>query len=214
MSVKISPSLLAADFINLKNELERLEASKTDMLHFDVMDGIFVPNISFANPILKQIKESTNIPLDVHLMIDRPHRYIKDFAKYADFLGFHFEAGSDVKETLEEIRALGCKSCLTIKPKTKAEEIFEFLPLCDMVLVMSVEPGFGGQSFMPESLPKVTALSQEIQRLGLNTLVEIDGGINGETAPLAVKAGADVLVAGSYLFTTDMKDRMEYLRSL
>ena len=214
MAVKVSPSLLAADFINLKDELRRLEENKVDMLHFDVMDGIFVPNISFANPILKQIKENTDIPLDVHLMIDRPHRYIKDFAKYADFLGFHFEAGSDVAETLKEIRALGCKSCLTIKPKTAAEEIFEFLPLCDMVLVMSVEPGFGGQSFMPESLPKVTALKQEIARLGLETLVEIDGGINGETAPLAVNAGADVLVAGSYLFTAQMKEKVEFLKSL
>ena len=214
MAVKVSPSLLAADFINLKDELRRLEENKVDMLHFDVMDGIFVPNISFANPILKQIKENTDIPLDVHLMIDRPHRYIKDFAKYADFLGFHFEAGSDVAETLKEIRALGCKSCLTIKPKTAAEEIFEFLPLCDMVLVMSVEPGFGGQSFMPESLPKVTALKQEIARLGLETLVEIDGGINGETAPLAAKAGADVLVAGSYLFTAQMKEKVDFLKSL
>ena len=214
MAVKVSPSLLAADFINLKDELRRLEDNKVDMLHFDVMDGIFVPNISFANPILKQIKENTDIPLDVHLMIDRPHRYIKDFAKYADFLGFHFEAGSDVAETLKEIRALGCKSCLTIKPKTAAEEIFKFLPLCDMVLVMSVEPGFGGQSFMPESLPKVTALKQEIARLGLETLVEIDGGINGETAPLAVNAGADVLVAGSYLFTAQMKEKVDFLKSL
>ena len=214
MAVKVSPSLLAADFINLKGELKRLKDNNTDMLHFDVMDGIFVPNISFANPILKQVKENTDIPLDVHLMIDRPHRYIKDFAKYADYLGFHFEAGSDVAETLKEIRELGCKSCLTIKPCTKAEEIFEFLPLCDMVLVMSVEPGFGGQSFMPDSLPKVTALKQEIARLGINTLVEIDGGINAETAPLAVNAGADVLVAGSYLFTAQMKERMEYLKSL
>jgi ribulose-phosphate 3-epimerase len=147
-------------------------------------------------------------------MIDRPHRYIKDFAKYADFLGIHYEAGSDVAETLKQIRELGCKSCLTIKPKTSAEEIFEFLPLCDMVLVMSVEPGFGGQSFMPNSLPKVSALKQEIARLDLATLVEIDGGINGETAPLAVKAGADVLVAGSYLFTSEMKERMDYLKSL
>lgn len=214
MSVKVSPSLLAADFINLKDELRRLEENKVDMLHFDVMDGIFVPNISFANPILKQIKENTDIPLDVHLMIDRPHRYIKDFAKYADFLGFHFEAGSDVAETLKEIRALGCKSCLTIKPKTAAEEIFEFLPLCDMVLVMSVEPGFGGQSFMPESLSKVAALKKEIARLGLETLVEIDGGINDETAPLAVNAGADVLVAGSYLFTAQMKEKVDFLKSL
>lgn len=214
MAIKISPSLLAADFINLKGELERLEENKIDMIHFDVMDGIFVPNISFANPILKQVKENTTIPLDVHLMIDRPHRYIKELAKSSDYLGFHFEAGSDVAETLKEIRSLGCKSCLTIKPCTKAEEIFEFLPLCDMVLVMSVEPGFGGQSFMPESLNKVKALRKEIDSKGYETLIEIDGGINGETASLAIEVGVDVLVAGSYLFTKEMKERVEHLRSL
>lgn len=214
MSVKISPSLLAADFINLKDELLKLKENKTDMLHFDVMDGIFVPNISFANPILKQIKDNTDIPLDVHLMIDRPHRYIKEFAKSADFLGFHFEAGSPVRETLKEIRECGCKSCLTIKPKTKAEEIFEFLPLCDMVLVMSVEPGFGGQAFMPESLENVKALRAEIDKNEYNTLIEIDGGINSETAPLAVEAGVDVIVAGSFLFGDKMAERIEFIRSL
>ena len=214
MSVKISPSLLSANFFDLKADIKRLEALKTDMLHLDVMDGIFVPNISFGNPVIKKIKENSNLTLDVHLMIDRPHRYIKEFAKYADILGFHYEAGSDITETLKEIRNLGCKSCLTIKPKTAAEEIFEFLPLCDMVLVMSVEPGFGGQSFMPDSLPKVTALQKEIEARGLKCDIEIDGGINGETAPLAVKAGADVLVAGSYLFCDKMEERYNYLKSL
>lgn len=214
MSVKISPSLLSANFFDLKADIKRLEALKTDMLHLDVMDGIFVPNISFGNPVIKKIKENSDLTLDVHLMIDRPHRYIKEFAKYADILGFHYEAGSDVAATLKEIRNLGCKSCLTIKPKTAAEEIFEFLPLCDMVLVMSVEPGFGGQSFMPDSLPKVTALKKEIEARGLKCDIEIDGGINGETAPLAVKAGADVLVAGSYLFCDKMEERYNYLKSL
>ena len=214
MSVKISPSLLSANFFDLKADIKRLEALKTDMLHLDVMDGIFVPNISFGNPVIKKIKENSNLTLDVHLMIDRPHRYTKEFAKYADILGFHYEAGSDVAATLKEIRNLGCKSCLTIKPKTAAEEIFEFLPLCDMVLVMSVEPGFGGQSFMPDSLPKVTALKKEIEARGLKCDIEIDGGINGETAPLAVKAGADVLVAGSYLFCDKMEERYNYLKSL
>lgn len=214
MAVKISPSLLSANFFDLKSDLKRLEALKTDMLHLDVMDGIFVPNISFGNPIIKKIKENSNLVLDVHLMIDRPHRYIKDFAKYADILGFHYEAGSDVAETLKEIRNLGCKSCLTIKPKTEPEEIFEFLPLCDMVLVMSVEPGFGGQSFMPNSLPKVVALKKEIKRQGLKCDIEIDGGINEETAPLAVEAGVDVLVAGSYLFCDKMEERYNYLKSL
>ena len=214
MSVKISPSLLSANFFDLKADIKRLEALKTDMLHLDVMDGIFVPNISFGNPVIKKIKENSDLTLDVHLMIDRPHRYIKEFAKYADILGFHYEAGSDITETIKEIRKLGCKSCLTIKPKTAAEEIFEFLPLCDMVLVMSVEPGFGGQSFMPDSLPKVTALKKEIEARGLKCDIEIDGGINGETAPLAVKAGADVLVAGSYLFCDKMEERYNYLKSL
>ncbi len=214
MSVKISPSLLSADFINLESELRKLEENKTDMIHFDIMDGVFVPNISFANPILKQVKANTDIPLDIHLMIDRPHRYIKEFAKSADFLGFHFEAGSPVAETLKEIKECGCKSCLTIKPCTKAEAIFEFLPLCDMVLVMSVEPGFGGQAFMPESLQKVKALRAEIDKNGYNTLIEIDGGINSETAPLAVEAGVDVIVAGSFLFGDKMAERMEFIRSL
>lgn len=215
MSVKVSPSVLTADFLNLKEDIARLEAGGTDMLHLDVMDGIFVPNISFGVPVIKSIKAHSTVPLDVHLMIDRPHRYIKEFAKYADILGFHYEAGSDVAETLKEIRNLGCKSCLTIKPATDPEEIFEFLPLCDMVLVMSVEPGFGGQSFMPSALPKLEALKKEIDRLGLCVDLEVDGGINGETAPLAIKAGANVLVAGNYLFSAEnMGKKIKYIKEL
>ena len=203
MSIKISPSVLTADFLSLKEDIKKLESAGTDMLHLDVMDGIFVPNISFGVPVIKSIKKHSTVTLDVHLMIDRPHRYIKEFCEFADILGFHYEAGSDVAETLKEIRNNGCKSCLTIKPCTEPEEIFEFLPLCDMVLVMSVEPGFGGQSFMPSALPKLEKLRKEINRLGLNIHLEVDGGINKETAPLAVKAGADVLVAGSYVFSAD-----------
>ncbi len=201
--VKLSPSVLTSDFLTLKDIIPKFEASGVDMLHLDVMDGIFVPNISFGVPIIKSIKAHTSIPLDVHLMIDRPHRYIKEFASVADWLGFHFEAGSDVAETLKEIHALGCKSCLTIKPATEPEEIFEYLPLCDMVLVMSVEPGFGGQKFMPASLPKIRAIKEEAERQGLNIEIEIDGGINAETAPLAVDAGATVLVAGNYIFSAE-----------
>lgn len=200
MQVKVSPSVLAADFFNLNADIKRLEKAGTDMFHLDVMDGIFVPNISFGVPVIGAIKKNTNVTLDVHLMIDRPHRYIKEFAKVADILGFHYEAGSDVAETLKEIRALGCKSCLTIKPCTEPEQIFEYLPLCDMVLVMSVEPGFGGQSFMPSALHKLEVLRKEIDRLGLDIDLEVDGGINGETGALAVKAGANVLVAGTYVF--------------
>lgn len=215
MSVKVSPSVLTADFLNLKDDIASLEAAGTDMLHLDVMDGIFVPNISFGVPIIKSIKAHSTVPLDVHLMIDRPHRYIKDFAKYADILGFHYEAGSDVAQTLKEIRALGCKSCLTIKPCTAPEDIFEFLPLCDMVLVMSVEPGFGGQSFMPSALSKLEKLRTEIQRIGLDIDLEADGGINGETAPLAIKAGANVLVAGNYIFSADdMSAKIKEIKEL
>lgn len=201
--VKLSPSVLTSDFLTLRDTIKEFEASGVDMLHLDVMDGIFVPNISFGVPVIKSIKAHTNIPLDVHLMIDRPHRYIKEFAAVADWLGFHYEAGSDVAALLKEIRDLGCKSCLTIKPATAPEEIFEFLPLCDMVLVMSVEPGFGGQKFMPSALPKLEALRAEAERQGLDLELEIDGGINADTAPLAVKAGATVLVAGNYVFSAE-----------
>ena len=213
--VKLSPSVLTADFLELDKIIPQFEKAGVDMLHLDVMDGIFVPNISFGVPVIKSIKNHTNIPLDVHLMIDRPHRYIKQFAEVADWLGFHYEAGSDVESTLKEIRSLGCKSCLTIKPCTSAEEIFQFLPLCDMVLVMSVEPGFGGQKFMPSALPKVRALKAEAERLGLNIEIEIDGGINAETAPLAVEAGVSVLVAGNYIFSADDIDKtVESIKAL
>ncbi len=214
MAVKISPSILTADFFMIGNDIRRLEAAGVQMLHLDVIDGIFAPNISFGIPVIKSIKKHSTLPLDVHLMIDRPHRYIKEFAEVSDILGFHYEAGSDVAETLKQIRELGCKSSLAIKPKTKAEEIFEFLPLCDMVLVMSVEPGFGGQSFMESAQHKLEALKAECERRGLNIDLEVDGGINAETAPLAVKAGANVLVSGNFIFSNEMESRIKELKSL
>lgn len=213
--VKVSPSVLTADFLELEGALRQLEAAGTDMLHLDVMDGLFVPNLSFGMPVIESIKKHTRLPLDVHLMIDRPHRYIADFAKAADWLGFHYEAGSPVAESLKQIRELGCKATLTIKPATPAEEIFPYLPLCDMVLVMSVEPGFGGQKFMPSALDKLRALRAEAERQGLSLELEVDGGINAETAPQAAAAGATVLVAGSFLFSAaDMGATVRQLQQL
>ncbi len=213
--IKISPSVLTSDFLTLKDDIEKLEAAGVDMLHLDVMDGIFVPNISFGVPVIKSIKAHSHIPLDVHLMITEPHRYIEQFAAVSDYLGFHYEAGSPNKETLIKIRELGCKSCITIKPCTEPQEIYDLLKYCDMVLVMSVEPGFGGQKFMPDALRKLSLLRDEIARQGLDIELEVDGGINAETAPQAIKAGATVLVAGNYIFSAaDMKERVQQIKSL
>ena len=213
--IKISPSVLTADFLTLSGYLKEFEKSGVDMVHLDVMDGQFVPNISFGVPVIKSIKEHTNLPLDIHLMIDRPHRYLDDFLKYADILSFHYEAGSDNEETLKRIRKAGVRSSITIKPATKAEEIFNLLDFCDMVLVMSVEPGFGGQKFMPEALEKLSALKEEIKRRNLDIDLEVDGGINAETAKSAVSAGANVLVAGSFIFSSeDTEKTVKYLKSL
>lgn len=212
--IKIAPSVLTADFLTLKDDIKKLEDAGVDMLHLDVMDGEFVPNISFGNPVIKSIKAHTKLPLDVHLMIDRPHRYIDEFAKYADYISFHFEAGSDNEKTLKRIRELGVKSAIVIKPCTSAESVFSLLPYCDMVLVMSVEPGFGGQKFMPDALEKLSALRDECKRQSLDILIEVDGGINGETAPLAIKAGANVLVAGNYIFSAEnMAERVKEIKS-
>ncbi len=201
--MKVSPSVLTADFLNLEEKLREFERLGIDYLHIDVMDGAFVPNISFGVPVIKSIAAHTSLPLDIHLMIDSPSRYIKDFAPYAHFLNIHFEAEANPQKTLREIRELGCRPAITIKPGTDPTEIFHLLPLVDMVLVMSVEPGFGGQKFMPSALQKLRALKAEAERLDIEIELEVDGGVNTETAPLCAEAGATVLVAGSFLFNAD-----------
>jgi len=201
MNYFVSASVLSADMLNLESEIRKMENSGIDMLHFDVMDGVFVNNITYGLAILEAVDKETDMLLDVHLMIIDPLKYVERFAQCgADIITFHLESESDTMETIRAIKKCGVKASLSIKPGTPAEEIFPYLPYLDMVLVMTVEPGFGGQSFIPETLGKVKAIRDKINELGLDADVEVDGGINAETAPLVIDAGANVLVSGSYLF--------------
>jgi len=178
-----------------------MEKSGADMLHLDVMDGIFVQNISFGAPVISEIRKCTPIKFDVHLMINKPLRYIKDFAQAgADIITFHTEAGSPVYETIEKIRGFGCIPSLCVRPSTSVEEVFPYLDKIGMVLIMTVEPGFGGQPFMEDMLPKIAQLRRECKKRGLAVDIEVDGGINAETAMSAASNGANVMVAGSSVF--------------
>ena len=200
--VQIAPSILSADFANLERDCRRVLTKENNWLHFDVMDGVFVPNLSFGVPVLQSLKKALPEAFyDVHLMIIDPAQYIEAFVKAgADNVTIHYEANSPVIETLRAIRKLGCKAGLSLRPKTPVEGLFPLLKECDMVLVMSVEPGFGGQSFIPLAQQRIAALKKEAQRQEVSLLIEVDGGINAETAPLCIAAGADVLVAGSSVF--------------
>ena len=213
--IKIAPSVLAADLANLGAEVEQIRLGGADFVHFDVMDGCFVPNISMGVPVLRSLRKATDLFLDVHLMIDRPLRYVDAFCKAgADLVNFHVEA--DTEENLllaiEKARALGRKTGVTLKPATPAEAVLPYLPLVDLVLVMTVEPGFGGQSFMFDQLPKVTRVRELADAIHPDCELEVDGGVDAETAPLCIRAGASVLVAGSSVF--GKADRAAAIRAL
>ena len=199
--MKVSPSILTCDFAHAADEVRFVADSGADMVHLDVMDGVFVPNLSFGPPVIAALRPHTALFFDVHLMMTQPRRLIPAFAKAgADLINIHLECDDPIRETLEDIRALGKQAAVTLKPATPAEEAFPYLDLVDMVLVMTVEPGFGGQSFMEDMMPKVTALRQEIDRRGLSVSIQVDGGIGAATAPIAAAAGADVAVMGSAVF--------------
>ena len=197
----IAPSVLSADFGHLERDIEMIDRSAAEWVHIDVMDGVFVPNISFGFPVMKPIRKATRKTLDVHLMITEPERYIERFVEAgANYLTFHYEATMDIHGCIESIHRAGARAGISIKPATSAEVLRDILPLVDMVLVMSVEPGFGGQSFMPSAVEKIRSLDEMKREAGLETIIEVDGGISSANARLLFDAGAEVLVAGSSVF--------------
>lgn len=210
MKTLISPSILAADFANLEREIRHVEEAGADWLHIDVMDGHFVPNITVGMPVVASIKKITTLPLDVHLMIENPMQYVKDFiAAGADIVTFHYEATDDVQALIEVIKGSGAKAGLSIKPGTPAKEIFKYLPMIDLVLVMTVEPGFAGQSFLHDCAQKITEIKQVAPE---DLMIQVDGGINNVTGHICTSLGANCLVAGNYVY--NHRDIVQAVNSL
>lgn len=211
----IAPSILAADFANLQQATDLIAASGGDLVHVDVMDGHFVPNISIGIPVVASLRRVTRLPLDIHLMIDRPGRYVEAFCKAgADYLTVHVEADAPeaIHAALDRTAALGVKPAISLKPGTPAEAVFPFLEKCAMVLVMTVEPGFGGQAFMEDMMPKLAALRGRLAQVNPGCLLEVDGGIDRRTAPVCKAAGANVLVTGSAFFRAE--DKPDFVRAI
>ena len=212
---KIAPSILSADFANLERDIHDLERNGADWVHVDIMDGIFVPNISIGIPVVQALRPVTDLPLDVHLMIDRPIRYVEQFAKGgADWITVHVEADQpqNILDTLDKIHALGCKAGIVLKPRTPAEAAIPYLAKCDMVLIMTVEPGFGGQKFMADMMPKMKKIREMLDEVNPTCHVEVDGGVDANTCELCKANGADVLVAGSAYFKAT--DRAAFVKTI
>ena len=208
--LKLAPSILSADFACLLEDMQKIAQGGADYIHVDVMDGHFVPNISFGAPVMNALNGKTSLPYDVHLMIEDPDRYIDDFVKCgADIITVHYEACKDVKKTLELIRSKGVKAGVTIKPKTPNSVLTDVLDMADMILLMTVEPGFGGQAYIPESTGKIKELRQMLNEKGLDTDIEVDGGIKKENLQMVLDAGANVIVAGSAIFKGDIEQNVK-----
>jgi len=215
--IKISPSILSADFSKLGNEIKNLENAKADLIHIDVMDGHFVPNITIGPDVIKKLRKYTSLPFDVHLMISPVHNFIKNFAEAgSDIITIHPEATNDLIDSIKKIKSYNKKVGISLNPETSVNKVLKILNLIDLVLVMSVNPGFGGQKFMHKALEKVKILRKEIDEKKLKTLIEIDGGINFENAKLAKKAGVDILVSGTTIFkenSGNLKKNIQLLRT-